>query len=416
MVRNTSQKKTVVLGITSGIAAYKMLDFIKLLKKNNIEVEVVMTSSSSKMLDPQEVEKVSGKKVSINLFKDGFDYKNTLTKRKVDHIDLADRADAIVIAPATANIIAKLAHGITDDFLTTMVLAANSPIILSPSMNVHMWHNPITQANIASLKKRGFIIIPPERGPLACGYEGLGRLPHLEKIKEEVLSQISYSKSLIGKTILVTAGATIEKIDDVRFITNRSSGKMGAAIAEECHLRGAKVVLLRAKNTLEPRYTIETRTFETFEELEMLVKRYVKTADMMFHSAAVGDFTVEKPLFGKSRSKESLMLRLTPRKKLSNEIKMVNKKVLLILFKAEWGLSDSELIKQAKKKLQESDADFVIANDISKNDRGFQADMNEVIIVAKNGRQKKVRIDTKRMIAKEIADCIVEDSFLQNVQ
>src|SRR3989344_2894925 len=210
MAKNIVFQKTVVLCITSGIAAYKMLDFIKLLKKEGVDVEVVMTSSATKMLNPKEVEKASGNKVYSELFEKGFDYKNILKIRKVDHIDLADRADVIVIAPATANVIAKIAHGIADDFLTTMVLAANSPIVISPSMNVHMWNNPVTQENVAKLKKRGFIIIPPEKGLLACGYEGSGRLPHIKKIKDEVLRQISYSKSLFGKKIIVTAGGTIE--------------------------------------------------------------------------------------------------------------------------------------------------------------------------------------------------------------
>lgn len=394
--------KTVVLGITSGIAAYKMLDFITLLKKEKVDVEVVMTASSVKMLDPKEVEKVTGKKVYKDLFEEGFDYKNILKNRKVDHIDLADRADVIVVAPATANVIAKLAHGIADDFLATMVLAANSPVILSPSMNVHMWSNPVTQENIALLKKRGFIIIPPERGPLACGYEGSGRLPHLEKIKEETMRHITYSQSLRGRRILVTAGATIEKIDDVRFITNKSSGKMGAAIAESCHLRGADVILLRAKNAAEPRYVMEQETFETFEELEALVKKYSSATDVMFHSAAIGDFTAEKILAGKTKSNDSMKLNLLPQKKLSSEIKRLNPKMRLIVFKAEWGFSEKDLVKRAKAKLQESGADAVIANDISKDDRGFQSDANEVIVVLKNGETILLPLQSKTDLAEKI--------------
>ncbi|MDP3941363.1 MAG: bifunctional phosphopantothenoylcysteine decarboxylase/phosphopantothenate--cysteine ligase CoaBC [bacterium] len=400
-------KKTVVLGITSGIAAYKMLDFLRLLKKEDVAIEVVMTAQAEKIVHPKDIERVTGKKVYTDLFEEGFDYKNILKVRKVDHIDLADRADVIVIAPATANVIAKLAHGIADDFLTTMVLASNSPIVLSPSMNVHMWNNPVTKENIATLKKLGFIIIPPERGLLACGYEGPGRLPHLEKIRDEVLHQSAKSKELTGRTVLVTAGATIEKIDDVRFITNKSSGKMGAALADECQLRGAKVILIRARNAVEPRYVMEQETFETFEELEKLVKKYIKSTDVMFHTAAVGDFSAKQKRYGKTKSNASFALHFTPQKKLSNEIKTLNPKIKLIVFKAEWGFSEKELVNRAKKKLLESRAESIVANDISQSDRGFAADENEVMIVKKNGDVKKINLASKQKIAKEIVDVVL---------
>lgn len=410
MTKKTSRKKIVVLGITSGIAAYKMFDFIKLLKKEEVDIEVVMTSSATRMINPKDIEKVSGKKVYGDLFEKDFNYKNILKNRKVDHVNLADRADVIIIAPATANIIAKIAHGIADDFLTTMVLAGNSPIILSPSMNMHMWNNPVTQENIGILKKRGFIIIPPEKGLLACGYEGPGRLPHLETIKEEALRQIVYSNELSGKTILITAGATIERIDDVRFITNKSSGKMGVAIAEECHLRGAKVILLRAKNAVEPRYVMEQETFETFEELEKLVEKHIKTTDIMFHTAAVGDF-IAKVLEGKIKSDTALRLDLYPQKKLSNQIKTLNPKTKLIVFKAEWGLEKDALLERAKKKLQESNADAVVANEIGKVDRGFAVDTNEVTIAIRGGNKHTIPLNTKRVVARELIDFILKDAL-----
>ncbi|MBI2442681.1 MAG: bifunctional phosphopantothenoylcysteine decarboxylase/phosphopantothenate--cysteine ligase CoaBC [Candidatus Levybacteria bacterium] len=401
-------KKTVVLGVSSGIAAYKTLDLVRMLRKEGADVFVVMTEAATKMVDPKEFEKVSGNKVYTELFEKGFDYRDVLKVRKVGHIDLADRADVICIAPATANVIAKLAHGIADDFLTTMVLAANSPVILSPSMNVHMWSNPVTQENIVKLKKLGFIIISPERGPLACGYEGQGRLPHLEKIKEEILGQVSYSKSLAGKTVVVTAGATIERIDDVRYITNNASGKMGAAIAEECHLRGARVILLCAKNAVEPRYIMEQEVFETFEDLEKLVKKHIKNTDIFFHTAAVGDFTAEKSLRGKTKSHKALHLALKPQKKLSDQIKILNPKIKLIIFKAEWGLSEKQLHERAKKKLKESGADVVIANDVSRSDRGFEADTNEIEIVGKDKKIKKISFASKRKIAVELVEYILE--------
>lgn len=393
----------VVLGITSGIAAYKTLDLVSELRKEGVNVSVVMTNSARQMVDINEFERASGNKVHTELFEKEFDYKNILQKRKVDHIDLADRADAICIAPATANVIAKIANGIADDFLTTMVLAANSPVILSPSMNVHMWTNPITQENIKKLKKRGFIIIPPETGALACGYEGPGRLPHFKKIKHEIMDSLSYSKSLSRKKIIVTAGATREKIDDVRFITNNSSGKMGTAIADECHLRGADVILLQAKDSQVPRFVYKTETFESVEQLDLLIKQYTKKADIFFHTAAVGDFGILNEDSGKISSKKTLLLKLSPQKKLSDEIKKINKHIQLIVFKAEWGLSEKELIKKAREKLQTSTADLVVANDLSRLDRGFQSDTNEIILVQK-GKNKKVSLRSKQECAKVILD------------
>lgn len=399
-------KKTVVLGVTSGIAAYKSIELIRLLKAEDVDIFVIMTKAATKMVDPKEFVKASGHRVFTELFAKDFDYENILKARKVDHIDLADRADVFVVAPATANVIAKIVHGLADDFLTTSLLASNSPIVLCPSMNVHMWNNPITQENIKRLQQLGYIIIPPERGMLACGYEGPGRLPHLETIKQEVMKHIVYSKSFMGKKVLITAGGTVEKIDDVRFIGNRSSGKMGAAIAEECHLRGAEVLLLRAKSAVETRYLMRQDTFETTEELWQLVKKYVKDYDVIFHTAAVGDFGISNAKQGKTSSKRTLRLDLKQNVKISDEIKKLNPKIRLIVFKAEWGLSEQELIKKAKKKLKESKADAVIANDVSKPDRGFMADENEVIIVTKD-KTEKVSLRLKRDVAKEVVDSLL---------
>lgn len=395
-------KKTVVFGVTSGIAAYKSVELVKQLKKEGVTIHVVMTASASKMVNPKEFEKASGNRVYTELFDRDFDYKAILKARKVDHIDLADRADVIVVAPATANILTKIAQGIADDFLTTLLLAANSPIVLCPSMNAHMWNNPIVKEHVATLQKRGFIIIPPERGMLACGYEGPGRLAHLEAIQEEILRQITYSKSLLGKKVLVTAGGTIEKIDDVRFIGNKSTGKMGASLADECVLRGAEVTLLRARSAVEPRYVMQqVEEFETIEDLQELVRKHVSGVDIVIHTAAVGDFRVKEKQSGKTSSKKGVVLALSPAIKISNTIKQWNPKVTLVLFKAEYAVSEEALVKRAKEKLLESDADVIVANDVSKKDRGFAADTNEVLIVTKT-ETKKITLRSKREVAKEV--------------
>ncbi len=399
-------KKTVILGVTSGIAAYKSLELIKLLQNEDFQVHVIMTKSAQQMVSKKEFEEVSGNKVHTELFEDAFDYKDILKTRKVDHIDLADKADVFVIAPATANAIAKLAHGIADDFLTTTVLATTAPIIVCPSMNVHMWENPVTQENISTLRKREFIIVDPEKGPLACGYEGQGRLATLTHIKDEVVRLLKQSKRLQGKKILITAGGTQEPIDGVRSITNRSSGKMGIALAEECYLQGADVILLRATNSVAPRYLMQEELFQTVGDLFELLKKYVVSSDIIFHTAAVSDFQVEQPTIGKIPSSQKIQISLIPQIKLIDHIKKLNPKIHLIGFKAEYGLREEELIQSAFKKLQITNADAIVANDISKQQSGFESDMNEVSIIFPDKTVKKIPHASKKEIANEIVSLL----------
>jgi phosphopantothenoylcysteine decarboxylase/phosphopantothenate--cysteine ligase len=399
-------KKTVVIGVSSGIAAYKEIDLIKLLKKDDLEVFVVMSQNAVKMISPDEFESASGNKVFIELFKKGFNFKTVLEKRKVDHIDLADKADLIVIVPATANTIAKIAHGIADDFLTTTLLAVTSPVIVCPSMNVNMWQNPLVQQNVSKLKNIGYQIIEPVKGMLACGYEGKGRLEDINLIKEEIMRQLNRAKSLSGKKVIVTAGGTLEKIDSVRYITNKSSGKMGIAIAEECYLRGADVLLLRAKSSVTPRYLITEEVFETAEELSNIIENQISNCNMFFHVAAVSDFQIAGAIDGKISSKKGIALQLKPRQKILDNLKKLNPKMDLIAFKAEYGLGKSEMIRVAYKRLQEAKADAIVANDISRSDRGFQADTNEAYVVLKNGEYHKIPLSSKREVASELVDFV----------
>lgn len=400
----------VVVGITSGIAAYKMPGLVEMLTAAGSVVEVVMTASARKMVDPKEFEAITGRKVHHALFEEGFEYKDILSSRRVDHIALADAADVILIAPATANVIAKLAHGIADDFLTTMVLAGNSPIILSPSMNVHMWNNPVTQQNISILKQRGYSIIPPERGMLACGYEGPGRLPHLRKLREEVLKQIGFSHSLSGKKIIVTAGGTSERIDDARVISNRSSGKMGIALAEACHLRGAEVILLRATSSVAPRYVMREELFETSAELRTLLKKMVKVGDVVFHCAAVSDF---KPaaVSGKISSKKKIAVEFIPEKKIITEIKKWNPDIVLIGFKATSGDVFEHMYEKGLGKIREATADAIVVNDISRSDRGFEAEKNEVLLVYRDGSREKIPLQLKRDVAEKIVEGCIKNAL-----
>lgn len=390
-----NMKKTVVMGITGGIAAFKILDLVAKLKRE-YRVVVIMTPSARKIVSPKEFEKATGNKVLTELFEKNFDYKEILKKRKVEHIEIAQSASLIVVAPATANVIAKLAGGIADDYLTTTILAATCPIILCPSMNVSMWNHPSTQKNIGILKSFGYHIIDPDSGMLACGDVGQGRLTNIDTIINEVNQYLQKTESLKNKRIVITAGGTKEPIDDVRFITNKSSGKMGVAIAEECFLRGANVLLLRARSSVKPRLNIPEKLFDTADELEKMIQN--EKFDICIHTAAVSDFTVMKTK-GKLDSRKKHVLILNPRPKILDRIKKGNPKIFLVAFKAEVGLTDTQLIEKAKKLR----ADMVVANHVGMPDRGFESDSNEVFII-QNEQTIHVHLAPKRIIAEKIID------------
>ncbi len=400
--------KTVVIGITSSIAAFKILDLIKNLKNDGINVIIIMTKHAAEMVSPSEFEQASGNKVYLELFEKGFDYKTILKNRKVEHIEIAEKADVFTIVPATANIIAKVAHGIADDFLTTTALATQAPIIICPAMNVNMWNNPATVENVKKLKQSGIQIIEPGEGMLACGYEGKGKLEEIDIIAREIRTQLARTSSFNNKKILVTSGGASEKIDDIRFITNRSSGKMGAAIAEECYLRGAEVLLLRAKTSIKPKYKIPDKEFSSAGELYDLVKNNIKNFDIIFHVAAVSDFKTEQPLTGKISSDNSLNLKLVPQIKISDEIKKMHPSVKLIAFKAEYNLAELDLIKAAEEKIRDCGAEAIIANDISKKTSGFEVNSNEVTIVLKNKTVKNIPLASKREVAKKIIEYLLK--------
>ncbi len=396
--------QTVVIGITSGIAAYKSLDLIRLLKKAGFDVFVIMTAHAARMVRPQDFEKASGNKVFRDLFIKNFNYHTILKTRKVDHIELADKADIFVIVPATANIIAKLAHGIADDFLTTTALAVTKPTIIYPSMNVNMWNNPATQENIQKLKKFGYQIVEPVSGMLACGYEGKGKLKDIKLIYDEILQQLNQTQLLKGKKVIVTAGGTNEKIDEVRSITNRSSGKMGVAIAEACHLRGADVLLLRSKTAVGSRYPLSEKIFTSANDLWTLIKENVQSYDILYQVAAVSDFQVTQFFRGKLSSQKPLTIRLKPQIKILDRIKKLRPQIFLIAFKAEYGLPEKELVKVSLERLKQSRADIVIANDISRNDRGFEADTNEVFVISPDATVQKIPHSSKREVAAKIVE------------
>lgn len=402
--------KTVVIGISSGIAAYKMLELIKRLIAEKINVEVIMTKHATQMLAPALIEKELGKPVHIDLYSADFNYETILKNRVVDHIALADKADVFVVAPATANTIGKLANGLADDFLTTTALAVTAPVIICPSMNVNMWNNPLVKKNVQILKNNGAYIIGPESGALACGYEGEGRLASIETIYSEVQKLLSQSSELKGKTVLVTAGGTSEPIDDVRNLTNKSTGKMGAAIAEAAYLKGANVVYVHAANAVALRYQVNNHTFTTADNLETILKKLVPEADIVIHAAAVSDFIAEKQQTKLSSDVEQT-LKLSPRAKILSKLRSWNKKAFIVGFKAEHQSNNELLLQAATQKLKSADVDMIVANDISREDRGFAADTNEVIVVSHKNKPVPIQLDQKHIIAEKILDQIIETAF-----
>ncbi len=399
-------KKTIVIGITSSIAAFKAITLITLLKEKKYDVYAAMTPQAAQMIPVEEFEKITGHTVSVDLFPKDFDYKQILESRVVDHISLAKMADVFVVVPATANTIAKLAYGIADNFLTTSILATKAPVILCPAMNTNMWTNPITQHNLSLLRTYHYTIVEPTSGMLACGDEGKGKLENIPTILEEIEEVLANKNSLAGKKILVTAGATKEKIDDVRYITNRSSGKMGRALAEEAFLQGADVVLLRSNTAVTPFSPVREYVFESPEDLRTLLQEQVKNFDYIFHTTAVGDFQVTNYHKGKLESNKEITLVLSPQEKLIAFIKKINPNIHLFGFKAEYSMREKELVQHALRKLKEARADAIIANDVGKKESGFAADSNEVYIVFPDGKYSHIPYASKKEIAQKILQVV----------
>ena len=414
-------KKTIVIGVSSGIAAFKILDLIKLYKKQGHDVFVMMTKKASFMLSPGKVEELTGNITYMNLFDDAFSYEHILRKRKVDHIELAKKADIVVIAPATANSIAKLAHGIADDFMTTAVLATQAPVLVCPSMNDVMWHHPATQRNLTLLESYGYEVLTPEVGKLACGTDGIGRLPEMNVIAQATYEILERAQLLAGKKVIVTSGGTSEPIDDARVITNRSSGKMGLALAEIAYRYGADVTLIRSQSSMVSHLPIKQILFSTTEQLSSCLTEQLINTDIVIHAAAVSDFTVKKAGEKLSSSIPHSMT-LSPTEKIINGIKKINPEITLVGFKAT-SLSHSrvdgnlKILKQAlpagrqvqddsKKLFKHACADYVIVNDISRPDIGFESDENEVYILDKKKIMKHIHKASKREVAKEILNTI----------
>ncbi|MBI4744649.1 MAG: bifunctional phosphopantothenoylcysteine decarboxylase/phosphopantothenate--cysteine ligase CoaBC [Actinobacteria bacterium] len=387
------ENKKVLLGVTGGIAAYKSAEIARLLIRSGATVQVVMTEAATKFITPFTFKAITNKEVITSLFDENSD--------PITHISAAKKADIILIAPATANIIAKIANGIADDALSTIVLASSAPMIFAPAMNTQMYLNPETQENISKLKRKGFEIIEPETGELACGDEGIGRLASIDEIIESVISEVNRKDDLKGKTIIVTAGGTREPIDSLRYITNRSSGKMGYAIAGEAAKRGAKVILISAPANLIPPSRAEFVEIETASELKVEIDKYFSESDALIMSAAIADFSPVQKIEGKIKKDGKIRtLELKENPDILKELGRNKKQQILTGF----ALEDKNLIENAKKKLEEKNLDFIVANDISV----IGSDFNQIAIIDKNGDIKEFPEMSKTETARIIIDYLVD--------
>jgi phosphopantothenoylcysteine decarboxylase/phosphopantothenate--cysteine ligase len=390
--------KEIVLGVTGGIAAYKAAEFVRLLAKAEANVHVVMTRNAQEFVTPLTFQTLSGNPVVTNLFA-------LLEDEKIGHIALADLAGLIVILPATANIIGKIANGITDDFLSTMVMASKAPVLFVPSMNVNMWENRALQRNVQTLLERGYYFVEPGEGELACHWYGKGRLAELDEVVERIEDLLS-QKDLKGERILITGGPTQEPIDPVRFITNRSSGKMGYALAKVARRRGAEVVLVTGPTSLPiPRRDIEVVSVRTAEEMREVVLTRMERCTVVIKAAAVSDYRPKVISLKKLKKADPYTsLELERTRDILGEIGRKKGDRILIGFAAE----TEDLIGNARKKLMEKNLDFIVVNDVTKPGAGFGLDTNQVKILYPSGEVKDLPLMSKEEVSEFILDDVVK--------
>lgn len=391
----TLKGKTIVLGVTGSVAAYKACEIVRKLKDEGARVKVIMTESATRFITPLTLRTLSGETVTTSLFEEKIAH-------PLYHISLAEEADLVLVAPATANFIAKAAAGIADDILTTTVLAARSRVIVAPAMNERMYLNRTTQENITSLKERGFRLVGPVKGKLAEG-EGLGRLSDVEDIVAAVEEELSYSQDLKGKNVIVTAGGTREKIDEVRFLSNYSSGKMGYALAQEAERRGAKVTLISAPTDLFPPAGVSVVRITSAEQMRREVLKRFPRVDLVLMAAAVADFKPASLLKGKVKRTSGLKsLALTTTPDILGELGAKKKKQILCGFAAE----TKSLIANARAKLKSKNLDLIVGNDVGKPGVGFGSDYSEAVIINREGKVTRCGRIRKEKLARIILDTV----------
>ena len=388
----------VALGVTGGIAAYKAAELVRLLQDRGLRVQVIMTRAAQEFVRPLTFAALSGEKVITDLFGAGAEEPNI--DSAVEHIAVAQAIDVLVVAPATADVIAKFAHGEANDFLTTLFLATTAPVVVAPAMNVNMWDNAATQANIQTLKARDVTIVEPDSGYLACGMVGAGRLAANETIVLAVLKALKAEQDLAGETVLITAGPTREPIDPVRYIGNRSSGKMGYALAEAALRRGAKVILISGPTALKPPSSAEVIQVQTAQQMRDAVTAHFDRSTIVIKAAAVADFTV-RAADEKIKRKGPMTLELEPTIDILAELGAKKGSRIVVGFAAE----TNDVLANARKKLESKSLDAIVLNDVSQPGIGFDSERNAVTILTLAGSET-VPETSKWEVAHRVLDAV----------
>jgi phosphopantothenoylcysteine decarboxylase / phosphopantothenate---cysteine ligase len=392
LVTNAKINK-VVLGVSGGIACYKAVELVRLLVKEQYAVQVILTRGAMEFVTPLTFQTLSARPVASDTF-------NLTQESEIGHINLADSADIFVVAPATANIIGKIAAGIADDLLTTVLMATRAPVLIAPAMNIHMYENPILQENLRKLRRVGYEILEPGEGYLACGYEGKGRLPDPEAILERIRCRVK-KKDLAGEKLLVTAGPSREPLDPVRYISNRSSGKMGYALARAAAQRGAEVVLISGPTALKPPAGVKLTAVNTAAEMRQAILDEFAACTAVIMAAAVADYHPAKFSPDKiKRSKGPLDVRLEPNPDILEELGQRKDGKLLVGFAAETGNLDVN----AEKKLRDKNLDMIVANDVTQEGSGFDGDTNIATILDRRGASRSLPLMSKDELADQIFD------------
>jgi phosphopantothenoylcysteine decarboxylase / phosphopantothenate---cysteine ligase len=396
----------VALGVTGGIAAYKAAEIVRLLQDRGIGVQVIMTRAAQEFVRPLTFAALSGEKVITGMFSPAEEHASNSNSANIDsaieHIAVAQSIDALLVAPATADILAHFAHGIASDFLTTLYLATTAPIVVAPAMNVNMWNHPATQANLEILRRRGVKIVEPGEGYLACGMTGNGRLAENDAIVAAVLEALGASQDLAGETVLITAGPTREKIDPARYLTNRSSGRMGYAVAEVALRRGARVLLVSGPTALTPPGAAEVTRVESSEQMRDAVLSLLPQSTIVIKAAAVSDYRARSVSPQKIKRKGPLTLELEPTADILKEISLRKQSQIIVGFAAE----TENVLENARQKLAAKHLDAIVVNDISREGIGFDSDRNEVTIIT-HDEVVEVAETTKLEVAQRILDQVV---------
>jgi phosphopantothenoylcysteine decarboxylase/phosphopantothenate--cysteine ligase len=373
----------VALGVSGGVAAYKAAELVRRLQQEGIDVQVVMTRSAQEFITPLTFAALTGQKVITEMF--GGESTDANVESAIEHIAVAQRIDLLVVAPATANVIAKMARGISDDFLTTLYLATAAPVVVAPAMNVNMWGHAATQENIETLRSRGVHVVLPEEGYLACGMTGAGRLASVDAIAQAVCGRLGIDHDLAGETIVVTAGPTCEDLDPVRFLTNRSSGKMGYALAQAAVRRGARVILISGPTRLDPPQGVEFVSVRSTEQMHRAVLDRFQNATALIMAAAVADYRPVSPQLKKmKRIGERISLELESTPDILADVARGKGERVIVGFAAE----TNDVAEHARAKLESKQVDLIVANDVTAEGAGFDYDTNVITLYGRDGSER----------------------------